>query len=102
VSSNGCISSTALAVTVSITLTNASFEIENLSYYPNPIENQLNITANDVITKIEIFNLLGQQIKSILNESNMLQADFSELTSSTYIVKVYSEQKVKTIKVIKK
>ena len=32
----------------------------------------------------EIFNLLGQQIKSILNESNMLQADFSDEDASKF------------------
>ena len=102
VSTNGCISSTALAVTVSITLSAESFEIENLTFYPNPVENQLNITASDMITKIEVYNLIGQQIKSISNHSNIIQIDLSELSSSTYIIKVYSEQKNQTIKVIKK
>ena len=102
VSVNGCVSATALAVTVSITLANESFEINNLSFYPNPVENQLHITANDVITKIEIFNIMGKQIKLIESNSNEMQADLSELSSSTYIIKVYSEQKVQTLKVIKK
>jgi hypothetical protein len=102
VSTNGCISSAALAVTVSITLSAESFEIENLTFYPNPVENQLNITASDVITIIEVYNLIGQQIKSISNNSNTIQIDLSELSSSTYIIKVYSEQKNQTIKVIKK
>ena len=102
VSTNGCISSTALAVTVSITLSSESFEIENLTFYPNPVENQLNINASDMITKIEVYNLIGQQIKSISNNSNIIQIDLSELSSSTYIIKVYSEQKNQTIKVIKK
>ena len=79
-----------------------SFEIENLTFYPNPVENQLNITASDMITKIEVYNLIGQQIKSISNHSNIIQIDLSELSSSTYIIKVYSEQKNQTIKVIKK
>ena len=79
-----------------------SFEIENLTFYPNPFENQLNITASDMITKIEVYNLIGQQIKSISNHSNIIQIDLSELSSSTYIIKVYSEQKNQTIKVIKK
>ena len=45
---------------------------------------------------------MGQQIKLIESNSNEMQADLSELSSSTYIIKVYSEQKVQTIKVIKK
>jgi hypothetical protein len=102
VSTAGCISSSALAVTVSITLSTATNEINNLVVYPNPVENQLNISANELITKIEVYDILGQLIKSITNNSNRIQADFSELSSATYILRVYSEQKVQTIKMIKK
>ena len=102
VSTAGCISSTALAVTVSITLSTATNEINNLVVYPNPVENQLNISANELITKIEVYDILGQLIKSITNNSNRIQADLSELSSATYILRVYSEQKVQTIKMIKK
>ena len=102
VSAAGCISSTAFAVTVSITLSTATNEINNLVVYPNPVENQLNISANELITKIEVYDILGQLIKSIANNSYLIQADLSELSSSTYILRVYSEQKVQTIKMIKK
>ena len=70
--------------------------------YPNPVENQLNISANELITKIEVYDILGQLIKSITNNSNRIQADLSELSSATYILRVYSEQKVQSIKMIKK
>ncbi len=78
------------------------FKIANLSYYPNPVENQLTITAKDEISKVEVYNLIGQQIKSIDTNSNFVQIDLSEFSRSTYLVKVYSEQNVQNIKVIKK
>ncbi|WP_218141451.1 beta strand repeat-containing protein [Flavobacterium terrigena] len=79
-----------------------NFTIANLSYYPNPVENQLTITAKTEISKVEIYNLIGQQVKVINTNSNAIQIDLSDLNTSTYLVKVYSEQNVQNIKVIKK
>jgi len=78
------------------------FQIANLSYYPNPVENQLTITAKNEISKVEIYNLIGQQVKVINTNSNLVQIDLSELNGSTYLLKVYSEGNVQNIKVIKK
>lgn len=102
VSSNGTCSSTALAVTVTVVLGNDSFDISQLTYYPNPVENQLTITAKELISKVEVYNLIGQQVKVINTNSTQVQINLNELNSATYLVKVYSEQNVQNIKVVKK
>ncbi len=102
VSTNGTCASSAFAVTVTVVLENESFAISQLNYYPNPVENQLTISAKDIISKVEVYNLIGQQVKSINTNSNLVQINLSELNGSTYLVKVYSEQNVQNIKVIKK
>lgn len=79
-----------------------NYSIAELKYYPNPVSNQMTISAKEMITRVELFNLLGQQIKAIDAESTELNVDFSELPTSTYLIKVYSEQKVQVFKVIKK
>jgi len=78
------------------------FEISNLKYYPNPATDQLTISANEMITKVELYNLLGQQINILETNTNTVQLNLSALTSSTYLVKVYSDNKVQYFKVIKK
>lgn len=83
-------------------LSTDNYSIAELKYYPNPVSNQMTISAKDMITRVELFNLLGQQIKTIDAESTELNVDFSELPTSTYLIKVYSEQKVQVFKVIKK
>ena len=80
----------------------ANFDIAELKYYPNPVSNQMTISAKEMITKVEVFNLLGQKIKTIDAEVTELNVDFTELPTSTYLIKVYSEQKVQVFKVIKK
>ncbi|MGH2664281.1 T9SS type A sorting domain-containing protein [Flavobacterium sp.] len=78
------------------------FETTDLKYFPNPVSNELTITAKDVITKIELYNLLGQKLRIIDANATTVQIDFNEFRSSTYLVKVYSEQNVQFFRVIKK
>lgn len=70
-------------------------------YYPNPIENVLNIESNSVISNIEIFNISGQ----LLFEEDYLELkvtiDFKNYPKGVYLINVTSDCKKKTIKVIK-
>ena len=82
-------------------LGNNSFDAANFSYYPNPIKNTLNLSYNKEISSVEVFNILGQKIISNSIKSNNAQIDMSNLTKGAYMVKVISNDQVKTIKVIK-
>lgn len=82
-------------------LSNDDYAIAELNYYPNPVSSQMTITAKEAITKVEMFNLLGQQVKVMNTDSTEIAVEFSELPMATYLIKVYSEQKVQTFKVIK-
>jgi hypothetical protein len=50
---------------------------------------------------LAVFNLLGQQIATKVVNANQSKVDMSNLASGTYLVKVTSDNQVKTIKVIK-
>lgn len=78
------------------------FEISGLRYYPNPVSDQLTISAKDVITRVELYNLLGQKLKVLDTNTTTVQLNFNELTTSTYLVKAYAENKVQFFKVIKR
>lgn len=78
------------------------FTIEGLLYYPNPVTDLLTISAKEPITKVEFYNLLGQQLKVLHVTTDTVQVDFNEFASSTYLIKVYSERNVQLFKVIKK
>lgn len=76
----------------------------SFSYYPNPVENVLNLTANEYFNSISIFNLLGQKIMSFssFNKTNM-QLDLSKLMSGVYLIEISKENnKIQTLKIIKK
>jgi len=82
-------------------LASNTFANSNFTYYPNPVKDVLNISNAAIISKVEVVNLLGQQvIVKSLNDTQG-QLDMSELAAGTYLVKLTSEDQIKTIKVIK-
>lgn len=82
-------------------LGNNSFDNANFTYYPNPVKNTLNLSYNQEISNVEVFNLLGQKVSSNVINANAAQIDMSNLSKGAYIVKVSSNNQLKTIKVIK-
>jgi len=89
----------------STTLSSGDFEInEGIKAYPNPFSNQLTFELREPITKIQIYNVLGQLIKeTILNNSSekSVNVDLTELQTGNYFAKIHCEEKIETIKVIK-
>lgn len=74
-----------------------------LNYYPNPVNDVLNIESNTLIQSVELFNMLGQMVKTIhynngLNEVNL---DMSDITSGSYFVQVKAQNKQKNFTIIK-
>lgn len=98
---NGC-RSAALAVTVTVSLNVNAFDFAQLKVYPNPVIERLNISFDHQLEKVEVYNLLGQVVR--LQEPNFTETevDMSNLPASTYIVRIYSNDSVKEVKVIKK
>lgn len=69
--------------------------------YPNPVKDILNLSFDKEISKVSILNLLGQEVISKSMSSNEGTIDVSNLPIGTYVVKVTSENLVKTLKIIK-
>ena len=78
-----------------------SFDNASFAYYPNPVKNILNLSYNQEISNVEVFNLLGQKVSSNAINANNAQIDMSNLSKGAYMVRVTSNDQVKTIKVIK-
>jgi len=76
------------------------FATENISVYPNPVNDVLHFSSNAPIEKVVVSNMLGQQIKVNLS-SNKTNLDMSDLAQGNYFVKITIEGVSKTIKVIK-
>jgi hypothetical protein len=69
--------------------------------YPNPASNQLNISAKELISNVEVFNVLGKRVKSFSLNATKEALDISDLNSGVYLVKFVSGGKLGTAKFIK-
>lgn len=82
------------------TLSVNEFSINDILIYPNPIKNTIQvISKTKEISKIEVFNIIGKKLKVITNNFNEIGVE--ELSSGLYLIKVFSENKSFTTKIIK-
>ncbi|MFD0992916.1 reprolysin-like metallopeptidase [Tenacibaculum geojense] len=77
-------------------------DIKNLRFYPNPVTNFINIENNNDLSKIQVFNMIGQKIIETSPNTLKTSLDLSGIQSGPYIIKVFSENKTGFFKVIKK
>ena len=82
-------------------LTNAQFDSNTFKVYPNPVKDVLNLSYTQNISSVEVFNMLGQQVLAKSVNDTQGQVDMSNLATGAYIVKIASENQIKTVKVLK-
>jgi glycosidase len=82
-------------------LSNDSFDLaESVVLFPNPSNNYFAINTNT--SKVQIFSLTGQLVKSFENQQNGYQYNISDLNNGVYLVKITDgNNRVKTTRLIK-
>jgi len=101
VQSQGDCRSEALAVTVN-ELNAEDFRWENLNYYPNPMADAFTMAYTSEISSVAVYNILGQQVIAENPNQNTVKINTMRLAPGTYFVKVTSNDRSKTVKVIKR
>lgn len=98
-----CESPTRLAVTMTLggCLGNEEFVPNVIKLYPNPVIDVVTISSTEIMTNLEVINMLGQIVFSKSINENETTIDMSRYSSGSYIVRVSVEEKTKTFKVIK-
>ena len=78
-------------------------EVSDIAFkaYPNPVQNELNITSSEVMDTVQVYNLVGQEVYSTTVNATAATLKFSNLPSGPYIVRATANGQIKTIKVIK-
>jgi len=75
---------------------------QGVNIWPNPASNRVNITTNNIIpSRIELFDALGRQVLSVINQ---VSVDVTQLKPGFYIAKIYkanAEFESRQIQVIK-
>ena len=99
ISVGGC--STVSACTTVTTLKNDNFDSTNFSFYPNPTTDLVYISNGNEIEELVITNMLGQQVYYAKFMDKDIQINLATFPSTTYFLKIKSEGKYKTIKIVK-
>ena len=84
-------------------LGNSEVSIDRFEYYPNPVNNKLIIESNEEITKIEVYNSVGQLIPIKQDTfKERTEIDFSDLSPGIYHIQCFSYDKQQPFNIIKK
>ena len=76
----------------------------NLSIYPNPISNVLNLSAgNSLIKKVDIYNSFGQKIveEKLDNSATLHSINVSQLNTGIYFITVETSKGILRSKIVK-
>lgn len=98
---NGTESAARLAVTVTVALGVSENQLLNVLLSPNPAKHTFQLQSRDVLKSVELYNLLGQKVLEQHSNASQLSVDISELHSGNYILKVFTDNGQKTLRLIK-
>jgi hypothetical protein len=56
--------------------------------YPNPFTTTLNVTTEDVVKSIRVFDVNGRMLKEQFVSGTQFDLDMSELSKGTYLLQI--------------
>ncbi|MCH2194468.1 T9SS type A sorting domain-containing protein [Kordia sp.] len=77
---------TSTSMTITNTLSTNDFEEAVFAMYPNPTTGKLQIESTTPISKVNVYNLVGQQVKTFGMQNDQKAIDISELKTGSYFV----------------
>ncbi|TJY36076.1 T9SS-dependent choice-of-anchor J family protein [Pontimicrobium aquaticum] len=77
-------------------------DLAEFKFYPNPVQDKLNLRAQDNIQKISVYNMLGQEVLRQAPNNNKAEVNMSALQTGSYFVKVTIDGVTETKQIIKR
>jgi len=71
-----------------ITAIKETKSVATISYFPNPVVNNLNVKSESEIQSIDVFTITGQRVKSEALKAHNTSVDFTDLKQGTYLVAI--------------
>lgn len=75
-------------------------DVSMFKLYPNPAKDAVKVSAANKISRVELCNILGQTVKSKQVDAKETKINVSDLVKGIYFVRVYSDNKVATKKLV--
>ena len=76
-----------------------SYLEKSITLYPNPATDKVMVSVSDasiLITGVEVYNVYGQLVNTLVVAENPLQINLSGLSSGMYFVRVMTENGIVT------
>lgn len=96
IGANGCESAVSSSV---LSVNKLSIGSDEISVYPNPAKQQLNIAFNGAFTSekltVKIFNIVGQEVMNlwtVAENNSLLSLDVSSLSSGIYVLNISNSE----------
>jgi hypothetical protein len=83
------------------TLAVKNFNAGSFKVYPNPAKTSWNITSNDDITSVQVYDMVGKSVYARTAASKEVTVNASELSKGVYFAKVSTVNGSSTVKLIK-
>ncbi len=93
--------STVVTFTTDLTIGIDGNNMSQINYFPNPVKDNLTITAAKSIDNVTVYNLLGQTVIQVQPRSMNVVLDLSSLPTGTYVLKANAAESISTFKVLK-
>lgn len=88
--------------TVETTSTQQEFDLINVAFYPNPVQDKLFVSSKDDFQVVTIYNELGSIVERIEIFGNHAEIDMSDKAAGMYFLQVEGRNSRSTQKIIKK
>ena len=72
----------------------ADVENNNVSIYPNPADNVINVNATSNISNVEVYTIAGQKVGDFTANSTNTAISTSNLTNGLYLMKIHTDNGV--------
>ncbi|MCE3278420.1 MAG: hypothetical protein K0S44_611 [Bacteroidetes bacterium] len=98
---NGCSDTAISTITVSVCTGIESVTENKISVYPNPTRNILIVKSSELITGINIYNILGEEILYTIVGRNNANIDMSSFAEGIYWIRIQTNKESLTKKIVK-
>lgn len=90
-----------VSIEVQDALNTQSFQKKNIVLYPNPVKDKFVLTTTENMIKVEISNVLGQCLKTLLGGQLQNSIDVSGFHSGVYNCRITTDSGIREIKFLK-
>jgi hypothetical protein len=73
----------------------------NISIYPNPVTNQINISFSEIIETIVLLTIDGKSLQSTTTNSKESSINLQEIPRGVYVLKIHSNNNIYFRKIVK-